>query len=164
MISEKTIKEIEAAMKAFPESRSALLPAWHLINREQGFIAPEDIQSLAGIFHLHPAEVESTANFYDMFRLKKSGSIRIGVCTNVSCMLRGSEEIADRLKEALGIEFGETTSDGLFTLTEHECIGACDIAPAITINDEHAGPMTVAKIDEMVAYYRRGKRPEDLQG
>ena len=97
--------------------------ALHVAQRERGFVSPEDFEELAGIFDLPFRKSSRPANFYDMFHFQKVGEYRIGVCTNVSCMLRGSEELVEHLRVKLGIGFGETSSDGKFYLFEQEMSG-----------------------------------------
>jgi len=154
LIDEKLKTEINGLINDYPSHRPALVMALHAVMREHGHILKNDILGLAEIFNEHPAEIESVATFYTMFRFEPSGKCRIEICTNVSCMLAGSNEIAGHLKEKLGIEFGETTEDGLFTLEEVECLAACDLAPAIAVNGEFVGPVNIEKIDEIIDKWR----------
>jgi NADH-quinone oxidoreductase subunit E len=150
MLSENLRLEISNLMGKFPSGRGALVTALHLVRSEKCRLSLEDFKDLAELFDLPPAEIESTAVFYDMLQPGHCVKFKICVCTNVSCMLRGSEKIVDRFREKLGIGFGDITPDGMFMLEEAECLGACDIAPMITLNDEFMGPMTVEKVDSLL--------------
>jgi NADH-quinone oxidoreductase subunit E len=155
MLSENLRHEIATLMGRYPSGRGALVTALHLARAEKCYLSVEDFADLAQLFDLPPAEIESTALFYDMLQSGHCAKFKICVCTNVSCMLRGSEKIVDRFREKLGIGFGESTPDGMFMLEEAECLGACDIAPMITLNDEFMGPITVEKVDSLIDTLRR---------
>jgi NADH-quinone oxidoreductase subunit E len=155
MLSDSLKVEIASLIDRYPSKRAALITALHALQREKGHLAVEDFVDLAEIFGEHPAEVQSVASFYSMFRFEPPARCRIEVCTNVSCMLRGSGDIVDHLKKKLGIDFGETTLDGLFSLEEVECLAACDMAPVIAVNGEYMGPMTVEKVDALIEEWRR---------
>jgi NADH-quinone oxidoreductase subunit E len=155
MISEKVRSEIKELMARYPAKRAVLLFALHAIRRENQMFTPDDYAELAEILDEHPAEIQSTAEFYDMFITAKPAKCAICVCTSASCQLRGSDEIVKHLKDKLGIDFGMATPDAMFSLEEVECIGACDMAPAIMLNDETMGPMSVEKIDEVLESCRR---------
>ncbi|MFH1676985.1 MAG: NAD(P)H-dependent oxidoreductase subunit E [bacterium] len=158
MIEEKLKAEINGLINEYPSHRPALIMALHAVMHDHGSISKTDIIGLAEIFNEHPAEIQSVATFYTMFRFEPSGKCRIEICTNVSCMLAGSNEIAGHLKKKLGIEFGETTDDGLFTIEEVECLAACDLAPVIAVNGEFVGPVTVNKVDEIIDQWRMANK------
>lgn len=155
MLSEKLRNEITALFDLYPSKRPALIMALHAVQRENGLLTLDDCIELGEIFGEHPAEIESVASFYTMFRFEPVGKCHIEVCTNVSCMLRGSGGVVEHLKKKLGIDFGETTPDGLFTLDEVECLAACDRAPAIAVNGGYSGPMTIKKLDKLIDDWRR---------
>lgn len=150
MISAETKEKIDALTGMFPLRRSALLPALHLIQQELGYIAAEVIPYLSGRFELTPAQVYETISFYHMFHTRPVGRHVFYVCTNISCMLRGSEEIMQTLKEILGIEPGETTADGRFTLLETECLAACGAAPVVQWNDDYLEEVTCRQLRELI--------------
>jgi NADH-quinone oxidoreductase subunit E len=154
MLSVETRHAIDELLKRYPSKRGALVMAVHAVQRDKKFLTPDDCEELSLIFDIPASEIESTAGFYDMFHCGKTGEYRIGVCTNVSCMLGGSNGLAEHLKKILGVEFGETTPDGLFSLFEQECLGSCDFAPVITINDEQKGNMTTEKVDALIVECR----------
>jgi NADH-quinone oxidoreductase subunit E len=157
MLSEKVKQEIQDLSGRYFDKRAVLIMALHAIRREKASFMPEDFRELAEILDEHPAEIESTAKFYDMFLLAKPARCTIGVCTSVSCMLRGSDKIVEHLKSTLGVDFGVCTPDGSFCFEEVECLGACEMAPAVTVNDEAMGPMTVEQLDSVIHNCRSGK-------
>ena len=162
MLSEKVKQEIQDLMSHSPTKRAVLVMALHAIRHEKEYFEPEDFIDLAEILDEHPAEIESTAKFYDMFLTAKPARCTIGVCTNITCMLRGSDKIVEHLKAMLGIDFGMCTPDGSICLEEVECLGSCDDAPAMLVNDRHVGPMTIEKLETVLECCRLNKPlPED---
>ncbi|RKQ63683.1 NADH dehydrogenase subunit E [Thermovibrio guaymasensis] len=129
------IKKLKASNK-YPSLKSYTLPSLWIAEKNFSRIDPEIIRIIAQELELPLVEVEEAARFYAMFHTKEKGKYVIRVCTNLSCMLNGAEDIVSELKRLLGIEVGQTTPDGLFTLEEYECMGLCDGAPALTINEE----------------------------
>lgn len=134
----------------YPERRAALLSVLHLVQKERGFIGPEDEIAVARVCGLHPVEVREVLTFYTMFRRRPSGRRLVQVCTNLSCALRGGERLLNRVRALLQIEPGQTTSDGRFTLVEVECLGACDQAPCLMIDDKLHGNLTEEKIESLL--------------
>lgn len=157
MLSESLKEQIEELITLHPSKRAGLLMALHAMRNEIGYLTIEDLTELSSIIGESPAEIQSTANFYEMFHLQRPVKIRISACTSVSCMLRGCDEIVEYLKSRLGIGFGETTPDGLFHLEEAECLGACDTAPAIVINDKYFGNLTVNGLELLLNDLLAGK-------
>ncbi len=155
MISAATKEKVEALASAFPQRRSGLMPALHLIQQESGYISPEATVFLSQVFELSRAQIHETITFYHMFRTRPAGRFIFQVCTNVSCMLRGSEEIMQTLSEILGIQPGETTPDGQFTLQETECLAACGAAPVVQLNEEYLEHVTCRQIRELIAELRK---------
>jgi NADH-quinone oxidoreductase E subunit len=135
--------------------RSAVLPALYLVQYQQGFITASAMRYVAGLLEITPADVEDVVSYYSMFDTKPVGRFVINVCRTLSCALNGAERVTEALKTKLGIELGETDSAGTFTLREVECLGACDRAPAVMINDawhECLTPESVARlIDDLRA-------------
>jgi len=141
---------IEALAARYPRKSAALLPALHLVQAEKGFIGPEDEEALAGLLETTPVAVREVVTFYTMFRRRPVGRHLIQVCTNVTCALMGGDRILDHLRRKLGIEVGETTPDGRFTLTTVECLGTCEAAPGLMIDFDHHGGLTETRIDEIL--------------
>jgi NADH-quinone oxidoreductase subunit E len=150
MFSLATEEKLDVLLHRFPERRSALLPALHLAQKEVGYISPEVVAYLAERFELSTAQVYETVTFYNMFFTKPVGKCVFQVCTNVSCSLRGSEELLKLLKEHLGIEVGQTTADGKFTLLEVECLASCGTAPVVQINEDYVENLNAQKLQEIV--------------
>lgn len=142
--------QIEALFPKYPNKRAALLPALHRVQDELGRLSDPAIAEIAELLDLAPAEVLDTATFYDMYTRQKRGRHVIGVCESLSCELCGCEDLLGALKEKLGIEVGQTTDDERFTLIAMQCLGACDFAPAMLIDDTLYKTVTVDQLDEIV--------------
>lgn len=121
----------------YPSKQAALLPALHLIRNQRGSIAPEDERAVAEVLGIKPIKVREVVTFYTMFNRRPVGTYHVQVCSNLSCSLAGGDRIVDYLKAKLGVRLGETTSDGRFTLTEVECLGACEAAPCMMVNFDY---------------------------
>jgi NADH-quinone oxidoreductase subunit E len=142
-ITEAIRKEIvEKYFPRYPRKQAALLPLFHLIMHEYGFIAPGAIDEASQLLEVPAAEVQDAATFYEEFRFEPSGKYVVNVCRSISCEICGHEKILERIKQVFGIENFETTDDGLITLFEVECLGICEMAPAALINGEPHGPLT----------------------
>ena len=135
---------IEREVAKYPPGRgaSAVMAALRIAQRERGWLSREMISFVAERLGVPAIRALEVATFYNMYDLRPAGRRKICVCTNLPCALRGAEETASALKSALGIGFGETTSDGMFTLVEGECFGSCDMAPVVIVNNERMlGPI-----------------------
>lgn len=141
----------------FPRPRSALIPLLHLAQEQDGYLTDDAMRHIGELVGATPAEVKGTAGFYEMFRFAPVGAYLVNVCTNISCLLWGGEELLDHAAESLGVQAGETTADGLITLEEVECIAACTEAPCLQVNYRYRGRVTPADFDEMVADLRAGR-------
>lgn len=150
MLSETTRQRIDALIRRYPERRSALIPALHAVQEEAGWLPPEVIREVAEIFGLTANEVYEVASFYTMLYKEPVGRYVVQVCTNISCLLCNSEGILSHLKSRLGINTGETTPDGKFTLVEVECLASCGTAPVVQINDDYHEDLTVEKLDRIL--------------
>ena len=135
----------------YPTRQAAVLPALHWINERLGYVPLRAVVELAELLELAPAQVQDALSFYGFFKQDKpQGEYRVWVCRSLSCAARGGEELLEYLCEKLGIRPGETTPDGRVTLEFAECLGACDGAPAILVNDTLHGNMTREKVDELI--------------
>jgi NADH-quinone oxidoreductase subunit E len=153
---------IEHHMGLYPESRSAVLPALRAAQEEHGWLSPEAMAEVAAVMRVTPAYLESVASFYDMLELEPVGRHAIYVCTNRSCMMRGSGEIVQALSRATGAPVDGSSEDGTFRLRSFECLGACDIAPMASIDGHYRGPLRPEDAD-VIAQHVRSERPfEDL--
>ncbi len=141
----------EEIVARYPVMRSALLPALHLVQEQEGWISREGIELVAGLLSLSAAQVHDTASFYTMFRLKPEGKTLIEVCTTLSCALGGAEALVDHACRKLGVKPGETTADGKFTVKGVECLAACGGAPAVQVNGEWLEHATPADVDKVIA-------------
>ena len=119
------------------QKRSAVLAALYLLQEQQGYLTASGMRHVAGLLELTPAEVEDVATYYVMFFKEKVGKYVLQVCRTLSCALAGAERVTEALAEKLGIHPGETDPSGMFTLLEFECLGACDRAPTVMVNNEH---------------------------
>jgi NADH-quinone oxidoreductase E subunit len=146
-LSPESRKRIEDLVRRYPKKEAALLPVLHVIQREKGFISPDAERWVAARFGIPPLQVEEVLSFYTLLRRKPAGKYVIQVCRNISCFLAGSEDIIRYLEARLGIRAGETTADGRYTLETVECLGNCDHAPCLMINDDDYGPVTRDAID-----------------
>lgn len=142
MLNQEIRNSILELQKRYPEKRSALIPALHLAQTQNGYL-PVDIQEeVAELFGIALNEVNAVVTFYDMFYDKPVGKRIIHVCKGISCMLNGSDPLAKSLCEKLKIAPGETTEDGVYTVQLAECLGACDRAPMAIVDHEVQGPIT----------------------
>ena len=132
-------REIEQAMKRYPEKRSASIPALWAVQRKYGWCTPEGIRQAAAVMGVTPAYLESVASFYDLFHLEPRGKHQVLVCTNISCWLRGGDDMLDAFRGG-GAPEPATLDDGEFR-RGFECLGACDIAPMASIDERYYGPL-----------------------
>jgi NADH-quinone oxidoreductase E subunit len=119
------------------QKRSAVLGALYLVQEQEGYLTANGMRHVAGILEMTAAEVEDVATYYVMFFRERVGTYVLQVCRTLSCALNGAELVTDALSEKLGIGVGETDPSGMFTLLEFECLGACDRAPIVMVNNEH---------------------------
>jgi len=153
--SEEFEKRFAEMVPHYPTKRSALVPTLLYAQDEIGFLSDEVIAELAGRLDLTELEVRNVISYYSMLTTKPRGRFNVQVCTNISCLVRGGEEIFDHCAKKLGVGHKETTPDGLFTLEEVECIGACSWAPAAQVNYDFHENLTTEKIDEVLDQYRK---------
>jgi NADH-quinone oxidoreductase subunit E len=143
---------IRACFARYPTRQAVTLPALHLVNERLGYVPLQAVVEIAALLELAPAQVQDTLSFYGFFKQDKPlGRYRVWVCRSLSCAARGGEELLDHLCAKLGVQPGETTPDGRVALEFAECLGACDQAPAVLVNDTLHANMTKEKIDELLA-------------
>lgn len=160
MLSDAGIARIEEICKEYPNKKSALVPALYVAQREYGGWLPrEAMVEVAEVLDLPESHVFGVASFYSMFYRRPVGKTLVQVCTTSPCRLRGACEAVELFKQKLGIEVGETTSDGQFTLQEVECMAACHEAPMAQINEDYYFQLDEAKIDEIVEALKKGEKP-----
>jgi NADH-quinone oxidoreductase subunit E len=154
LLSSEIRAEIDQWVAKYPvdQKQSAVMAALRIVQENNaGWLTTELMDAIADYLQIPSIAVYEVATFYSMYELKPVGKNKICVCTNISCLLRGSEEMVAHFKEKLGIGLGETTANGEFTLKEVECLGACGGAPAIQIDKTYYENLTPAKIDEILA-------------
>jgi NADH-quinone oxidoreductase subunit E len=139
----------------YPTRRAPLVPMLLYAQDEVGYLADEVIQEIAKRVGLTELEVRNVISYYSMLRTKPVGKYHVQVCTNISCLLRGGEEIFEHCKQRLGVGNKQVTSDGKFSLEEVECIGACSWAPAIQVNYEFHEELTPEKFDAVLKKYEK---------
>ncbi|WP_213974483.1 NADH-quinone oxidoreductase subunit NuoE [Tepidanaerobacter acetatoxydans] len=144
------LKQIEEMLKKYKGQKGALLQALQEAQNIMGYLPIEVQEMVAETLDITLSEVYSTITFYSFFSLKPKGKYQIRTCLGTACYVRGAEKVLDRLKTELGIEVGDTTDDGKFSLNACRCIGACGLAPAIIINDEVYGRLTPDKIPDIL--------------
>ena len=155
MFSDQTQTKLNQLVEAYPRKRSALIPMLLVAQQEHGWVKPETITYIAGVLDMSPSDVDSVASFYTLLHRRPVGRHVIQVCTNISCMLCGSDDIERTLEKQLEIKVGETTPDGLFTLIEAECLGSCTTAPVVQVNGEFREDMNSKKIEILIDELRK---------
>ena len=152
--NEVIMKEFDIWKNKFPDSPegrcSVVIPALRLAQKQAGWISNDVVDYVAGITETEPLHVWGVATFYTMFNKVPVGRHLLQFCTNISCGLTGSEALISHVCGKLGIENGETTSDGLFTVMAVECLGACGNAPVLQLNDKYHENMTIEKLDALI--------------
>ena len=141
----------------YPLKRSALVPMLLYAQDEIGYVSEAVIQEIAKRLDLFDLDVRNVLSYYSMLRTKPAGKYNVQICTNISCMLRGGYEILDHCRAKLGIGHKQVTPDGVFSLEEVECIGACCWAPAMQVNYDFHDDLTTVKVDEIIEQYRQGQ-------
>lgn len=157
LLTAETQSRIDEVLAKFPHDHknSAILMSLHAIQEQnQGWISEDLMDALAEYLNLAPIMIYEVATFYDMYDLKPCGQNKIRVCTNVSCMLRGSDKIMCAIKKKLAIDVGESTKDNKFILKEAECLAACTGAPMMQINNEYYENLTPEKVDAILDEWR----------
>ena len=148
--NDKQLKVIDHLINHYPQKKAALGDVLHLALETFGHISPEVEEYVAELMDLPVTYVHQVVSFYTLYLRKPVGKYHLMLCDNVSCMICGAGELVEHLEKKLGIEAGETTADGKFTLWTVECLGACEMAPMILINDRFYGRLTPAKLDELL--------------
>jgi NADH-quinone oxidoreductase subunit E len=159
--------DAEAIVARYPKGRerSAIMPLLYLVQSVEGWVTPEGLRELGVLLGITTAEVESVASFYTMFRLRPAGRHVVNVCTNLACKLRGAQDVYEAAREACGLAGGQDLSaDGLVTLREEECLGVCDVAPAVQIDFANHDGVTPERMRELIAALRAGEVPAPARG
>jgi len=144
-------REIERLLTKYPTKQAALLPVLWIVQGRLGWIPREAVDAVAELLGLSAAFVDGVLTFYTMYNLDPVGRYDLQFCTSISCHLNGADALLDHCRRKLGIDVGETTADGRFTITEVECIAGCDRAPSMQVNDRYYEPMTPEKLDALLS-------------
>ncbi len=147
--SQETLKQFDEIVSRYPEQKSAVLPVLYMAQKEFGHLSQEAIEYVAKLMDIPAVRLYGIVTFYTMFNMKPVGRHHLQVCRTLPCALLGSERITNYLKKKLGINLGETTPDGKFTLSEVECLASCDTAPVMQINDDYCENLSEEKIDKV---------------
>ncbi|MGK7394098.1 MAG: NADH-quinone oxidoreductase subunit NuoE [Candidatus Cyclobacteriaceae bacterium M3_2C_046] len=154
MLSSEEQQEINQELKLFPQKRAACIEALKVVQRHRGYVSDQSIHDLAAYLDMSAEELDSVATFYNLVFRKPVGRHIILICDSVSCYIMGYTRVLSYLEEKLGIKYGETTGDERFTLLPIPCLGTCDHAPAMIIDDDLHRDLSPDKIDEILAKYQ----------
>ena len=154
MLSEEEIKEIQEEIKQYPYPAVACIDALKIVQHHRGWVSDESVKDIAQLLSISNEEVDGVATFYSRIYRKPVGRNVILICDSVSCMIMGYESLYEHISKKLDIRFGGTTSDGRFTLLPNSCLGDCDNAPALMINNDLFNRITAEKIDELLKRYK----------
>lgn len=154
MLTEEIKREIETEIEVCPTLRCACIEALQIVQRHHGWVSDDSLKNLAEFLDMTVEELDSVATFYNRIYRRPVGRHIILVCDSVSCWIMGFEHIRDYVVQRLGIELGETTPDGRFTLLPIQCLGACDQAPAIMIDDELYGNLNPEKVERILENHK----------
>lgn len=158
LLSDDAYRKIDQEVAKFPPDRkvSAVIAALTIAQDEHGWLPPELMQEVAAYLKVKATGVQQVASFYSMFNLQPVGKYKLAICTNLPCEMTGSERAAQHLKSRLGIDYRETTPDGMFTLVKSECMGACADGPVVLVNNKRmCMRMSAQKLDELLEELKR---------
>ena len=160
MISESTKARFAREVAKFPadQKQSAVMACLAIVQQELGWVSPDSEQVVADYLGMPVMAVHEVTTFYNMYNQKPVGKFKLNVCTNLPCQLRGGQKALEHLEQKLGVQVGETTADGLFTLQPSECQGACADAPVLLVNDRHmCSFMSNDKLDQLVESLKKAE-------
>ena len=164
MFSEKEITEIENIKKRYPDSKSVLLPVLWMVQEKEGWISNDAMKYIGDLLKIPYEHILGVVSFYTMFNNKPVGKYNLQICTNVSCMLRGGYELFQFISEKLKIKNKETTSDGMFTIEEVECLGSCATPPMMQVNNkEYYENLTKEKVEELINHFRKNIKEGSIE-
>src|ERR1700739_1230615 len=161
-LSPKPAAKFDKLQNSYPVKRSALIPMMMYAQDEYGYVSDEIIAEIGRRLDLNNLQIKETLAFYSMLHRKPVGKNHVQICTNVACMLRGGNELLEHAKKRLEIGHKETTQDGVFSLEEVECIGACTGAPAMQVNYDFYENVTPRNLDRIIEELDKGRRPEPV--
>ena len=150
MLSAQARQSIEALKSTYETNQSAVIPALHIAQDDQGWLSEETQREVAEILSLAEQTVRGVVSFYTMFYQRPVGRHVLQVCRNLSCCVKGGHRLQQQIEEKLGIHEGETTTDGRFTLLSVECLGSCGTAPVLMVNDDYHENLTAQDVDRLL--------------
>ena len=151
MFTREHLEQLERLKCRYPTTKALTLHALWMAQKQFGWVSPEAMKYIAGLLNVPVHHVYGVVTFYTMFNTTPVGTYHLQVCTNVSCMLRGAEELCARLSQRLGIKVGETSADKKFTLSEVECLGSCGTAPMMQVNDDYHERLSETYVDQLLS-------------
>lgn len=154
MLTDDERREIEAEMTRYPTRQAVCVDALKIVQQHRGWVSDEGLQDIAALLGMTVDELDGVATFYNMIFRRPVGRHLVLVCNSVTCWMLGADRLSDRIAAAIGSRAGDTTADGRFTLLPIVCLGACDRAPALMIDDELHANVDPAAVDELLARYR----------
>jgi NADH-quinone oxidoreductase subunit E len=144
-VTDDAVAKIKKELVRYEDKRSAIIPSLFIVQKEKGWISPEAVTYLAKLMELPDGWIEEVLTFYTMFNQKPVGKYHVQVCCNISCSMNGARELTDKLCETFDVKEGEVSEDGRFTFSRVECLGACDKAPMMQVNDDYIEGLTETK-------------------
>lgn len=155
MLSDEEQRQIDEELKLYPRKQAAGIEALKVVQRHRGWVSDEGIQDLADYLEMTPEELDSVATFYNLIFRQPVGKHVIHICDSITCWIMGYDQLRAHLSQHLGIELGQTSEDGQFTMLPIQCLGTCDHAPALMIDDDLYRDLTPEQIDEILQKYRK---------
>lgn len=156
MLTDSERQEIESHLAEYPYKRAACIEALKVVQRQRGWVSDENIKDIAPLLDMSPDELDSIATFYNLIFRQPVGKHIILLCDSVSCWIMGYTKIRQHISERLGIDFGQTTSDGDYTFLPIACLGDCDHAPVMMVDNDHHRELDAEKVDRILESYRKG--------
>ena len=157
-LSSKFYEAMKVLEPRYPNKKALILPALHQAQSEFGWLPKEVLEEIGNYIGVHAAQIREVASFYTMYNLSPVGKMHLKICTNVACCLRGADELMDFAEKKLGIKKGESTQDGVFTLSEEECLGACTTAPVMMANDDYVENLDIKSLNEYIEKVKHEQR------
>jgi NADH-quinone oxidoreductase subunit E len=154
MLTEDEIKEIHEEIKHYPYPAAGCVDALKIVQHHRGWVSDESVKDIAQLLNISDEEVDAVATFYSRIYRQPVGRNVILICDSVSCMIMGYKSVYESISDKLGIGFGGTTEDGRFTLLPVSCLGDCDNAPSMIINNDHFNRLTIEQVDELLDQYK----------
>ena len=160
----QNLQRFQKIVGKYEQAASALMPALYLAQEQFGFLTPPVLEYVAGLLEIPAARAFEASSFYTMYKKRDMGKWCLQVCNNVTCTMMGSEEILAVIKEELGISPNENTKDNQFSLIKVECLGSCDTAPMMSVNDDYCENLNPKRMRDLIKRLKNGERPVQAEG